>query len=129
MHTPDLSGWTKNNEPPPYTRTQALADGALVDVSSVSRRAGYKVPVAVTALVWTFLAPSERDTREGQSLEGRLRAVLAALRKTRCRKGALITFDVHIVDLGEPRTWRLQAVISAGEEGEPVVTIMFPHEA
>lgn len=83
----------------------------------------------MTALVWTFLAPSERDRRQGQSLERRLRAVLASLRKTRRRKGAVVTFEVHVVDFGERRTWRLQAVVSTDEEGEPVVTIMFPHEA
>ena len=35
-----------------YSRTQALADGALVDVSKIAREAGIIFPVAVTAAVW-----------------------------------------------------------------------------
>lgn len=129
MNTPDLSGWTSNNEEPRYSRAQALADGALIDVSSVSKQVGYKVPVAVTELVWTFLAPSERDRRHGQTLHSRLRDVLEALKRSAEYVEALIRFDVDIVDLGDRRTWRLQAIISVDENGEPTVTIMFPHEA
>ncbi len=129
MNTPDLSGWTKNNEEPRYSRAQALADGALIDVSSVSKQAGFKVPVAVTALVWTFLVPSERDRRHGQTLHGRLRDVLKALKRSAGHDEVAVHFDVDVVDLGDRHRWRLQAVVSAGERGEPVVTIMFPHEA
>lgn len=130
MSTHDLAGWADDDETsPPYNRTQALADGALVDVSPFSKQAGIKVPVAVTAMVWTFLSPSERDVRHGQSHEGRLRDVLLALRESANDHGALVLFDVAIVDFGERSTWRLQAVVSAGELGEPVVTIMFPHES
>lgn len=41
-----------------YTREQALNDGVLVDVSSLARAAGFKVPVAVTQAVWAnYLEP------------------------------------------------------------------------
>jgi len=113
----------------PYSRAQALTDGALIDVSSISDDAGFKTPVAVTAMVWTFLAPSQRDERHGQTLEGRLRDVLTALRKNADDDGAVVSFDVSVVDFGERSNWRLQALVSAAENGEPVVTIMFPHEA
>lgn len=129
MNTPDLSGWTKNNEQPPYTRAQAIADGALIDVTRISREVGFKVPVAVTRMVWTVLSPSERDERDGQSLEGRLREALAALRSSADGDGLIVGFDVPLIDFGRRATYRLQAVVSAGEKGEPVVTIMFPHEA
>lgn len=129
MSTPDLSGWTKNNEQPPYSRAQALADGALIDVTQISREVGFKVPVAVTRMVWTVLSPSERDQRDGQSLEGRLREALATLRSCADDDSLLVRFDVALIDFGCRATYRLQAVVSAGENGEPVVTIMFPHEA
>src|SRR5262249_40620714 len=35
-----------------YTRAQAIADGALIDVSSTAREAGIHYPVALTAAVW-----------------------------------------------------------------------------
>ena len=34
-----------------------------------------------------------------------------------------------VTKFGERSNWRLQALVSAAENGEPVVTIMFPHEA
>ncbi|MCC6898772.1 MAG: hypothetical protein IT377_07340 [Polyangiaceae bacterium] len=129
MNIAELSARAEYNEDPPYTRAQALADGALIDVSPVSKDAGFKVPVAVTAMVWTLLEPSERDERLGQTAEGRLRTVLAALRESATDDGVVVLFDVGLVDFGEPATWRFQAVISEGERGEPVVTIMLPHEA
>lgn len=129
MNIGELSAPGEQNEGPPYTRAQALADGALIDVSPLSKDAGFKVPVAVTAMVWTLLEPSERDERLGQTVEGRLRTVLAALRESARDDGVLVLFDVDLVDFGAPAKWRLQAVISSGERGEPVVTIMLPHEA
>jgi hypothetical protein len=35
-----------------YTRAEAIADGALIDVSAVARKAGIRYPVALTAAVW-----------------------------------------------------------------------------
>ena len=35
-----------------YTRAQAIADGALIDVSEVAREAGITRPVALTRAVW-----------------------------------------------------------------------------
>ena len=35
-----------------YTRSQAIEDGFLVDVSDMAREAGFKWPVVVTRRVW-----------------------------------------------------------------------------
>ncbi len=35
-----------------YTRTQAIEDGVLVDVSEMAQEAGFKHPVALTRAVW-----------------------------------------------------------------------------
>jgi len=35
-----------------YSRADAIADGVLVDVSTVAREAGIKFPVALTRAVW-----------------------------------------------------------------------------
>ncbi|HEV8714223.1 MAG TPA: DUF6573 family protein, partial [Candidatus Binatia bacterium] len=35
-----------------YTRSQAIEDGFLVDVSVLARESGFKWPVAVTRRVW-----------------------------------------------------------------------------
>lgn len=113
----------------PYTRAQALADGALVDVSPISAEAGFKVPVAVTATVWTLLEPGERDERGGETIERRIRRMLETLRESADEQAPLVSFDTTLIETGRKATWHLQAVISADDEGKPVVTIMFPHEA
>ncbi|MEB2325172.1 MAG: hypothetical protein OZ921_21845, partial [Sorangiineae bacterium] len=76
MNIGELSAPAEQNEEPSYTRAQARADGAPIDVSTSSKDAGFEVPVADTAMVWTLLEPSERDELLGQAVEGRLRAVL-----------------------------------------------------
>ena len=36
-----------------YTRSQALSDGVLVDITETARQAGFRVPVAMTAAAWS----------------------------------------------------------------------------
>ena len=62
-----------------YTRAQALADGVLIDAGSMTREAGFRWPVAITAGAWADCvawddADSERQTHQDQS--GRLWDVL-----------------------------------------------------
>lgn len=40
-----------------YARSEALADGVLVDVSDMAREAGFRYPVAVTQAVWADIIP------------------------------------------------------------------------
>jgi Family of unknown function (DUF6573) len=49
-----------------YTRAQALADGALIDISPLATEAGFRYPVAVTAAVWHILEPSDDLARLGR---------------------------------------------------------------
>jgi hypothetical protein len=35
-----------------YSRTDAIRDGVLIDVSAVAREAGFKYPVALTVAAW-----------------------------------------------------------------------------
>lgn len=45
-----------------YSRTQAIEDGVLIDVSTAAREAGIKYPCAVTRAVWhTLVAWSTED--------------------------------------------------------------------
>lgn len=65
-----------------YTRTQALADGELVDVTDadVTRDAGFRVPVAVTRTVWAWVKPDRMPSC--QDWCGRLWDVYTMLRYT-----------------------------------------------
>ena len=62
-----------------YTRRQAIADGVLVDVSTLAKEAGFRFPVAVTAAVWAECV-TVPDGVAGQDETGRLWDVLNMLR-------------------------------------------------
>lgn len=52
-----------------YTRTQAIEDGVLVDVSETAAELGFRLPVAVTAAVWTRCVDWESE-EAGQDEKG-----------------------------------------------------------
>ncbi len=87
-----------------YTRAQAIDDGTLVDVSDLARDAGFKVPVALTAKVWSDCVAWDQ-ARE-------------------------VAFSVLRIGSGRLRPSRvtLALVIGPGDQGEPVITIMQPEE-
>lgn len=68
-----------------YTRVEALADGVLVDVSSIAKEAGFKFPVAITTELNNTIN-SIPDEHSYQDREVRLWDVLymAALNCKRC---------------------------------------------
>ncbi len=55
-----------------YTRSQALADCVLVDVSTMAKEAGFRFPTAITADLHARITPNEYEKALGQSYEGRL---------------------------------------------------------
>jgi hypothetical protein len=63
-----------------YTRSQALEDGVLIDVSETAREAGFKCSIAVTEGVFAVLNPTEELKAQGQDFEGRLWDLLIVLR-------------------------------------------------
>ena len=119
-----------------YTRTQAIDDGMLVDVSHVAREAGFSFPVALTRAAWSDCvewseADSKRQTYQDES--GRLWDVLWMASRAARRGGQEIRFQLYRVPRGgrgmRPRLVTLKAVCGPGDEGEPVITIMLPTES
>jgi hypothetical protein len=121
-----------------YTRAQALADGVLVDVSASAREAGLRWPVALTAAAWAdCVAWSEADSRRKtyQDEAGRLWDVLVmaahAIRHARGNAAQLSYALYRIPRQGErlhPEQVTLKLVAGPGDHGEPVLTVMLPHE-
>lgn len=120
-----------------YTRAQALEDGVLVDVTAVAKKAGFGVPVAMTTAAWSDTvewtdADNKRQTTQDQS--GRLWDVawMAYLAVRRSGIEPRKAFQVLRVPRGgggvRPRLTTLHIQIGLGDEGEPVITIMQPHE-
>lgn len=120
-----------------YSRTQALADGVLIDVTETATEAGFAWPVAVTAAVWEdCVAWTDADNERKnvhQDEKGRLWDVLwMAHVGARRSRGATIRFTVARVPR-EGKVRRAQkveliAMAGPGDNHEPVVTIMQPGE-
>jgi hypothetical protein len=113
-----------------YTRRMAIVDGVLVDVSDTAREAGIIYLVAVTERVFNeIVTPDKRSEAQGQDEAGRLWDVLWMFRRAAAISvESQVLFDLLVVLNGRRETVRLKAVCGPGDEGEPVVTIMFPAE-
>jgi hypothetical protein len=119
--------WTEEDLISVYTRAQAIEDGVLVDVSEMAKEAGITIPVALTARVWH----DDRSRPYGQSEEGRLWDILIMLRfRISLDRGSsqlLFTF-LAIMKERQQRKILLKAMLGGGDNGKPVITIMFPEE-
>jgi hypothetical protein len=120
-----------------YTRAQALADGVLVDVSTMAREAGFRYPTAITADLHVRITSNEREKALGQSYEGRLWDVvfLASFAARRAGQVDRCSFEVSLfeAEAAPPhrthrRTLSLWMVVGPGDQGEPVITIGFPED-
>ena len=121
-----------------YTRAQAIEDGVLVDVSETAREAGFRIPVAVTRTVWDRLIALPDGYRGFQDERGRLWDVvwMAHYYARRASDRDRVTMSVLVRDIRKdlrdsnrpPRRHCPVVAIGAGDQDEPVVTIMFPED-
>lgn len=116
-----------------YTRAKALESGSLVDVSDLARDAGFSVPVALTAAVWADCVTWDQQREVApQDETGRLWDVLSMARLAARNQinTDRVTFSVLRIVSGHlrPSLVRLAVLISPGDQGEPVITIMQAEE-
>jgi hypothetical protein len=116
-----------------YFRSQALADGVLIDISDISREAGFRWPAAVSAhLYHEVLNPGHSLAAQSQSLEGRIWDMLNVLRLV-IKSGpdtSRLTFSPLFVMVpdGPPTPITIIATAGPGDQGEPVLTIFLPED-
>ena len=121
-----------------YTRTQAIADGVLIDPGNVAREAGIVWPVAITAEAWAdCVAWTDADTKRQvyQDQSGRLWDVIYmashAIRNCKERTNEL-SFQIFRVPRDgksvESELMTLKLIVGPGDAGEPVITMLLPHE-
>ena len=120
-----------------YSRQNAINDGVLVDVTTMSKELGFKFSVAVTATVWNkriFWSDEDTHLQTYQDTNGRLWDVLFMLRfgiTKNCDKNYL-KYKLYVIPRNGKSTkaklTELKSVMSAGDNGEPVITIMLPNE-
>ena len=121
-----------------YTRAQAIEDGILVDVSDTAREAGFKIPVALSRAVWERLVALPEGYRGYQDERGRLWDVLWMARHyaLRASNSNRVTMSVLVRDIRKdlrdsnrpPRRHCPIVAIGAGDQGEAVITIMWPED-
>ena len=121
-----------------YTRAQAIEDGILVDVSETAREAGFRIPVAITRAVWERLVALPEGYQGFQDEAGRLWDVLWMARHYALRASGSdrVRMCVLVRDIRKdlrdshrpPRRHFPIVAIGAGDDGSPVVIIMWPED-
>ena len=112
-----------------YTRSQALTDGILIDVTDTAREVGLKFPTAVTAAVWDDTITWDPTHLYPQDEIGRLWDVLTCARAaaTTCPGDTHVTFQVFRVpntaDAVLVRPVDLVLTIGQGDTPAPVLTV------
>ena len=108
-----------------YSRTQAIEDGVLVDLSQVdSIHQAWKHHFACTSAVWAII--EEALKRPGQDLTGICHDIsfmaMIAIRKADDHEFVLF----RVIITGSTHTLKLH--IGPGDTQEPVLTLMLPNE-
>jgi hypothetical protein len=119
-----------------YTRTQAIEDGILVDMTqepfgTLAREAGLKWPIAMTATAFQeFVAVTDTKGHACQDAKGRWWDVVWMFRKTRREVTPLeARWSVFVRDPdGRVRRKELKCVSGPADDGEPCLTFILPNE-
>lgn len=125
-----------------YSRAQALEDGVLIDVDTISptmrQELGFKFPIALTTRLFEeVVKPDETGDDNAQSVEGRLWDTLwmlyngiKGMGRTYQGPGPCQTTEYQCGFLlkGRVKELTLKAVCGPGDNMEPVITVMLPDE-
>jgi hypothetical protein len=107
------------------SRKEAIADGALIDVTATAKEAGIRHPTAVTRRVWERFVKVPKGAI-GQDEAGRLWDILwmlqAAARKAKPNQTSLHV-SVWVYDGQEMQLVGLKAHCGPGDDLEPVITV------
>ncbi|PLW83320.1 hypothetical protein CWI75_07935 [Kineobactrum sediminis] len=121
-----------------YTRAQALLEGVLVDAGALASEAGFQWPVALTRAVWedcVVWRDADDQRQVHQDATGRLWDVLfmaALAARGSARAGNQRCFSLCRIPRDgvstTPVEVALKLMVGPGDAGEPVITILQPHE-
>jgi len=127
--------WEPSSEPDDdnlfcSSREDALANGVLIDVTEAAKKAGFRVPVALTQALWADIHALPERVQGAADPAGRLLDVLllghCALEQ-QAPEASSCLYSLEM-PLGEARDYRVKAVRGPGDGGEAVITLMQPGE-
>ena len=108
-----------------YSRKQAIEDGVLVDLTQFQTiRAHWRHHVACTDTVWNGIEQAVRQ--HGKDFEGIMHDI-SVVAKSAIRIGANTNTLLFSVVIGMAHK-QLKLHIGPEDNGEPVLTLMLPHE-
>ncbi len=116
-----------------YTRREAIEDGVLVDgtigdLAEVSRQ-HYRHPIAMTAGVFAVIQRAVENKKYCNDYKGVWHDVLYMSRVMPIRKWSTgCLFKVIITGTGRKRYHTFKIECGAGDNAEPVLTVMLPDE-
>ena len=121
-----------------YSRSQAIKDGVLFDITDMAKSVGITWHVAVTSAVWSNYIVWTDDDRRRQGIQDtadRLWHIVFTLHwtmKKSDKHADVIFYELDIlpkdgVSYAVKRT-KLKAVIGAGDHCESVITLMLPKD-
>ena len=124
-----------------YSRAQAIEDGVLVDISSMTEEEEgsgsiaalclqhYKWPIALTNSVWAIIEEAVENPDNPSTHVGILHDILWMSRvRKRQINTQTIFFEVAIAGAGREKPVKFKLMSGTGDEGEPVLTLMLPYE-
>lgn len=120
-----------------YTRAEALADGVRLDVSPLAREAGFQIPVALTVGLWAAYGAPDKTPAGDQGtvwdILWMLRCAAIGILPAKLERhphGETLWFELELTPRGKthPELVLLKATSGGGDDGEPGLTILLPHE-
>lgn len=112
-----------------YTRSEAIEDGVLTDISELAKEQGFIYPVAISAGI--ALLVEEAVSKGRKDWKGVVWDILSILR-FRCRGNTTnrCDFDVmiHSKYIGKDKLTKMYSLVGPGDDMNPVITIMLPEE-
>ena len=113
-----------------YTREQALEDGVLIDVTDIAKEVGIIHPTAITEGILEAITPDKRLETEPKTYEAILKSriwdILWMMKMSivQSKGGRKVNSRAFIA-----QKWvKYKAECGPGDNGEPIITIMLPHE-
>jgi hypothetical protein len=113
-----------------YSRTQAIGDGLLVDITRWTQRAGILFPVAMShALYHGIIEPDDAAKANNESFHTRLgNCVRQLYLAAKAAEGDRLDFQITATIGGKPEVFTLYATLLPGDNLEPVITVMLQDE-